>query len=158
MERAINKQKRLRFTDETREVLVYSICLICVFLFLYTAYSKILEHARFLKGISKVRLIANFASPISWAVPVAEILVAILMIIPKAYKLGLRAFISIMILFTGYILGMLIWAKQLPCHCGGVIETLSWTQHIWFNLAFIAVALFALRLSRKKNQYQNLKR
>lgn len=158
MERAINKQTEFRITDKTREVLIYSICLICVFLFIYTAYSKILEHARFLKGISKVHFIANFALPISWAIPAAEILVAVLMIIPKAFKLGLWAFVALMILFTGYILGMLIWAKQLPCHCGGVIETLSWTQHTWFNLTFIALALFALWLSRKKNEYQKLKK
>jgi len=151
MESMIKKQTRFQLTEKTKEWLIFSICLICVFLFLYTAYSKILEHRRFLKGLSRVELIGGFAGSISWLVPAAEILIAILMIIPKAYKLGLYAFITVMTSFTGYILSMLLWAKTLPCHCGGVIETLSWTQHIWFNLAFIAIALLALWLSKRKS-------
>lgn len=59
-------------------------------------------------------------------------------------------FTGLMTLFTGYILSMVLWAEKLPCHCGGAIEKLSWTQHIWFNLAFIALAAFALWISQSK--------
>ena len=151
MERSINKQTIFQLTEKTKGRLIFSICLICVFLFLYTAYSKILEHGRFLKGLSRVEFLGSFAGPISWAVPVAEISVAVLMIIPKAYKFGLWAFVALMAMFTGYILGMLLWATKLPCHCGGVIETLTWQQHIWFNMIFVGLAIFALRLCKKKN-------
>jgi len=48
--------------------------------------------------------------------------------------------------FTLYIISALIWEKKLPCHCGGAIEKLSWSQHIWFNLAFIIIAVMAVRL------------
>ncbi|MDB5156121.1 MAG: hypothetical protein JWR50_828, partial [Mucilaginibacter sp.] len=51
------------------------------------------------------------------------------------------------------ILSMVLWAEKLPCHCSGAIEKLSWTQHIWFNLAFIALAISALRLSKRKTNF-----
>ena len=122
-----------------------------MFLFLYTAQSKWIDHSRFLNGLSRVTFIGGYALYISWLVPAAEALIALFLIIPQTYKWGLYGFIGLMTLFTGYIVSMVLWAKKLPCHCGGAIEKLSWTQHIWFNLAFIAIAVFALWLSSANN-------
>jgi len=46
----------------------------------------------------------------------------------------------------------------LPCHCGGAIENLSWGQHIWFNLAFIAIAIVGLRLVQLNTSFKNLRK
>jgi len=150
MDSIIIKRQRFQLTDKVRDWLILAICLVCIFLFIYTAYSKIMDHSRFLKGLYQAEFIGRFAFYISWLVPFAEILVVILMIVPRTVKWGLSSFLSLMILFTVYILSMLLWANKLPCHCGGVIEKLSWTQHIWFNLAFIVLAIFALRLLKTK--------
>jgi hypothetical protein len=155
MESTINKQTRFQLTEKAKEWVVLGICLICMFLFLCTAYSKVAEHDRFLKGISKVALIGGFAGYLSWLVPAAELLVAALLIIAQTCKWGLQGFIVLMTLFTGYILSMVLWAEKLPCHCSGAIEKLSWTQHVWFNLAFIAMAASAPRLSKKKTNFKN---
>jgi hypothetical protein len=150
MEGTLTKQHKFKISDSVREWLIFGICLTCIFLFLYTAYSKIIDHARFLKGLTRVEVIGSFAIYISWLVPIAEILVALLMIIPRTYKWGLYFFTGLMTLFTLYILSMLLWATKLPCHCGGAIEKLTWVQHVWFDLAFIAIAIFALWLSKSK--------
>lgn len=121
-----------------------------MFLFLYTAYSKWTDHARFLKGLTKVKWIGSNAGYISWLVPLAEVLISLLLIIPQTYKWGLYGFTGLMALFTGYIISMVLWANKLPCHCGGAIEKLTWTQHIWFNMAFMALSVFALWLSKSK--------
>ncbi|NHA05516.1 hypothetical protein G7092_17025 [Mucilaginibacter sp. HC2] len=120
-------------------------------LFLYTAYAKITDHARFLAGLTKVHLISGFAVFISYAVPAIEIVVALLLLIPQTAKTGLYSFFAVMASFTIYIVSAMIWEKNLPCHCGGAIEKLSWGQHIWFNLAFITIAIIALRLFNKLN-------
>jgi hypothetical protein len=148
MESLTVKKTSYRLSEKAKEWLIFSICLICIFLFLYAAYSKIADHRRFENGLSKVALIRSLASYIAWIVPLAEILISTLLIIPRTYKLGLSAFVGLMAVFTVYIISMLLWATKLPCHCGGVIEKLSWIQHVWFNLAFIAIAVFALWLSR----------
>jgi hypothetical protein len=150
METIIRKTK-FQFSDKTKDHVILGICLICMALFLYTACSKILDHARFLSGLSRVELTSKFAGYIAWLVPAAEILIAALLLIPKTCKWGLYAFATLMILFTCYILGMLFWATNLPCHCGGAIEKLSWTQHVWFNLVFIGLPIFALQLIKHKN-------
>ena len=143
-------KQEFRLKDKTREWLIFSVCLVCIFLFLYTGYSKIEDHVRFMKGLSKVRIIGGMANYIAWLVPIAEIIIAVMMIIPKTYRFGLHAFTGLMSVFTVYIISMLLWAEKLPCHCGGAIEKLTWTQHVWFNLAFIAIAIYALWLSNRK--------
>jgi hypothetical protein len=150
METTIVKPRAFQLTNKSKERLINWICLICVFLFVYTAYSKLMDHDRFLKGLTRVHPISGFAVYLSWFVPIAEITVSTLLIIPKTIRFGLYSFTALMIIFTSYIISMLLWAEKLPCHCGGVIEKLSWVQHVWFNLAFIAIAIFALWLSKTK--------
>lgn len=149
------KKSLFRFSELAKERIFICIRMVCMFLFLCTAHSKIVDHDRFLKGLTKVHLISVFAVLISWIVPMMEILVSILLLIPQTAKVGLFAFINLMILFTLYIVSALLWEKDLPCHCGGAIEKLSWAQHIWFNLAFILLAIFALRLIKSKYVFKN---
>lgn len=134
---------------KTKEVIVFIICLACIFLFLTSAYSKIIDHERFTKGLARVPLIGRSASVISWLVPLSEITIALLLIIPKTYKSGLYSFTWLMILFTLYISGMMLWADRLPCHCNLFIEKLSWGQHLIFNTIFIILSISALQLSKK---------
>ena len=146
MESTNLNKNAFQLSDHSRERVITCVRFICMFLFLYTAYAKLVDHNRFFNGLTRVHIINGFALYISWMVPIAEILIFILLLFPRTAKLGLYAFISSMTLFTGYIISALIWEKTLPCHCGGIIEKLSWTQHLWFNLAFILLALFGVRL------------
>jgi hypothetical protein len=151
MDNITAQKQRFQLTNKRKEQLTLAICLLCIFLFLYTACAKLMDHRRFLNGLHHVEVIGHFALYISWLIPLAEIVIAVLLIVPRTLKWGLYSFISLMTLFTVYILSMLLRAGKLPCHCGGAIEKLSWGQHVWFNLAFIALAIFALRLLKTKN-------
>jgi len=50
---------------------------------------------------------------------------------------------------------MVITDDNLPCSCGGVIQQLSWTQHIVFNLIFIAAGGIGIWMARKKEPKTN---
>lgn len=138
-----------------KDTLVTAICWLCMALFLYTAYAKITDHDRFLKGLIRVNLINSKAPIIAYAVPAVEVAVALLLLIPATVKTGLYLFIAVMSAFTVYIAAAMIWEKKLPCHCGGAIEKLTWSQHIWFNFAFIAIAAMGLRLIQTKHLLKN---
>jgi uncharacterized membrane protein YphA (DoxX/SURF4 family) len=135
---------------------VLAISLICIFLFMYTAFSKLTDYHRFEQGLANVTFLHSYAKILSWFIPILEIIVCFLLIIPKTVKLGLYAFSTLMLIFIGYIAGMLLWAKHMPCGCGGVIESMSWGQHLWFNFFFLALAVIALWLSTNQNN-QKLK-
>ena len=154
MESVITNTTRFHVSEQTKERTIIAIRWICMALFAYTAYAKITDHDRFLNGLTRVHLINGFAVFISFAVPVVEVIVALLLLIPQTAKIGLYSFIAVMSSFTIYIVSAMIWEKKLPCHCGGAIEKLSWSQHIWFNLAFIILAIFALRLNKLKTSFK----
>lgn len=141
-------KREFKCSEVIKEKVVFGICLACIFLFLSSAYSKIADHKTFVEGLSGVSLIGSYAMLIGWLVPLIEITVSILLIVPITNKIGLMVFIWTMSVFSLYILSTLLWAKELPCHCNLIINSFTWVQHIWFNLAFIAVAGFALRISK----------
>lgn len=150
MESTITRKKPFQFTGTIREYLAFGIVLICLFLFLTSAYTKIEEHDRFVNGLLKVAFIGRYAWFISWAVPIAEIVVSIFLIISKTHKWGLYGFIGLMIVFTLYIGSMLLWSEKLPCHCNLIIEKLSFGEHLVFNGTFIVLSTLALWLMKKQ--------
>ncbi len=154
MQNLNNKTISLRLSNQSKTNLIWAICYCCIFLLIYTAYAKIEDHNRFYKGLLPIPYIGKHALLISWLVPLSEVLIAVLLLIPQLQKWGLYLFAVMMGVFTLYIASMLLWATKLPCHCGGAIEKLTWAQHLWFNLAFIAIASVALWL---KNNQQQLK-
>jgi len=124
-----------------------------VALFVYTGSSKLMNLTAFEKVLSRSPLIAGFSEVLAWSVPVVEILISLLLIIPITKKLGLLAALGLMILFSGY-LGYMILSmtdQELPCSCGGVLSLFSWQQHVWFNLGFIVLGFIGLVLYRKRN-------
>lgn len=140
----MHKTQPRYLSRKTKERIVFVISLIGIFLFLYTAYSKLSSMETFEKGLSRLPIFGSYASIISWLIPISEIIIAVLLITPKTTKVGLYAFTALMVFFTAYILSLMIFGLKLPCHCGGVIDSLSWTQHIWFNLVFIVLGITAI--------------
>jgi len=118
-------------------------------LFMYTAAAKVFSIKKFASTLAKSPLIGDWNDYIAWAVPITEIVISILLIIALTRKLGLYASLALMIIFTLYLSYMVLSGSKLPCHCGGVISKMSWQEHIWFNLAFIALAIIGLCKFRK---------
>ncbi|MXN91141.1 hypothetical protein GR160_07845 [Flavobacterium sp. Sd200] len=150
MENIIRKKQPQQLSYKANERLVFIITLIGIFLFLYTAYSKIANYQSFKNGLSKLPILEDYTGFLAWLIPGSEIIIAVLMLIPKTTKTGLCAFTALLIVFTSYLIALLLSGTKLPCSCGGVIQSLNWSQHLWFNLGFIALGLTAIYLSRIK--------
>jgi len=141
----------MKFSTQTRNNIVGIICYIYVLLFIYAATSKFLDFENFRIQLGQSPLLSAFAVWISVAVPVSEIIIAILLLIPKFRFLGLFAAYSLMVMFTAYIYIILNYSSFIPCSCGGVLEKMGWTEHIVFNLIFIVIAaigVFYLEMNR----------
>jgi uncharacterized membrane protein YphA (DoxX/SURF4 family) len=131
------------------EILIDCICGLLVFIFLYSGIDKLREHTNFETQIKFIVPYPAMGNILSYAVPAGELITAILITINQTKRTGIYAFISLMTAFTFYIIFMLGSGKNLPCTCGGFINTLSWKQHLVFNIGFILLAAAALYLTRK---------
>jgi hypothetical protein len=120
-----------------------------ILLFVYTATSKLLSHDAFVVTLKKSPLIGFASLFLSWTVPLLEIFISVLLLIPKFRRKGLMASFFLMALFTIYILYMLLSSSHLPCSCGGVISKLSWKEHLWLNVLLTVLAALPLYLQQR---------
>jgi len=150
MENVISRRLLLKHSWKASEWLVFIINSLCIFLFIYTAYAKITDYTTFKHGLSRLAFLGSYSGYIAWLIPVSEIIIATLLLIPRTVKYGLIAFTSLMTLFTSYLIAVMLSNQELPCSCGGVIQSMSWPQHIWFNLAFIVLGTTAIFIIQSK--------
>ena len=129
--------KAARYKEHAVDLIAYAF----IALFIYTAYSKIITFESFNYVLGQSPLLENFSHTIAWLIPAVEINISILLIVPLTRRFGLYAALVLMILFTTYLIYMVLSGSKLPCSCGGVISIMSWQQHIWFNIGFIFLAL-----------------
>ena len=117
-----------------------------IVLYVYTATDKLVHHTKFAFTLGQFPFIGRLHLVLSWLIPVLEILVALLLILPKGRKAGFVGAFGLMSLFTLFAECMLLFSPRLPCSCGGVISQLSWTQHFVFNLMFVLLSLLGIHL------------
>ena len=115
-------------------------------LFLYTSTSKLTDNGIFKNVLTASPLLKSYAGTIAWLVPCTEIAIAILLFIPRFRIKGLITSVILITLFTIYLLYMIAFTPNLPCSCGGVVQFLTWPQHIVFNLFFIFLSVAGIIL------------
>ena len=136
----------MRFILRYRPWIVDIICLLFVVLFTYAAVSKLLEFEKFRAQLGQSPLLTAFADMVVWTIPAVELAISLLLFVPR-FRLGaLYASLSLMTLFTAYIVAILYFSPYVPCSCGGILEKLGWTEHLVFNLLFIALAIAGIVL------------
>jgi len=128
---------------------------ILLLLFLYTSLSKLTHYETFKAALHSSPLLKPVAGLIAWLLPVTEIVIAIMLFLPVTREKGLKASFITISLFTLYLLYMITFTPHLPCNCGGVLKSLTWPQHIFFNLFFILLALTGILLYKKNRNRQS---
>ena len=127
-----------------------------ILLFLYAAISKLLDFETFTVQLAQSPLFSAYAGIIAWLVPALEIIIAVLLVFERFRIPALFAAFALMVMFTAYIVIILNFSDFIPCSCGGVLEKLSWTQHLIFNAFFILLAGVAVFFTVQKNAKKTL--
>jgi putative oxidoreductase len=112
-----------------------------VFLFVYTASAKLFEFTSFRDVLFLSPLIGRYAGFYALAVPTIELIAVGLLLYKGTEKAGMYSCFFLMVLFSCYIGYMLLTENNLPCSCGGVLRSMSWPEHLVFNLALALLAL-----------------
>ena len=115
-----------------------------VLLFVYTGSSKLLGYEVFVNQLSQVAFLKGYAGFIAVSLPLLEIAVGLLIAINPRQTYGWWFASVLMTSFTFYVLMMLLSANHLPCTCGGVISSMTWKQHLIFNIFFMCLSWLAL--------------
>lgn len=123
-----------------RQLLIEIICGLLILLFAYTAISKLMHFDLFRHNIILSPLIGRFYKVITWGVPVTELVVVVMLLIPRYRMTGLVGSLFLLVLFTMYMGYLLLFRPgNLPCSCGGVLRQLNYSSHLLFNIGFIVL-------------------
>lgn len=132
-----------------RSLSIDVISLLYVSLMLYTAISKVRTFTETREQLSLMPLMEQYSDLVAFGLPALEVIIALIIFIPRTRRLGLYLVSGLMILFTLYVAYLIRFHPHLPCTCGGLISTLSWPQHLIFNSVFIIMGILAIYLDKK---------
>lgn len=136
-----------------QQILVTVISFLLVLLFTYAGISKLMNYHHFIGQLKSSPLLKPGAGILVWLIPCVEFYAVILLLVREWKKAGLVMSSVLMLLFTGYIAIMLLFFETIPCSCGGVLQSLTWHQHLLFNIFFLLLALAGVIITHKeKNQ------
>lgn len=128
-----------------------------IFLWLYTAASKIVGYNIFLAQLKMSNILGHVALLVSIIIPTIELIITGILLIGlytqrnKLLKSGLIASAGLLGLFTIYISTMMLTNSHLPCTCGGFIQQLSWPEHLIFNIVMMVITMIGIVLIKGKN-------
>lgn len=128
-----------------------------ILLFCYASASKIFDFENFQIQIAQSPLLSAYAGFVSYATIISEMVIVLLLLIPKSRLIGLYASLGIMSAFTIYIYLILNYSDFVPCSCGGILEKLGWTEHLIFNILCVIAAIVAIVVYEIKKEISPLK-
>jgi hypothetical protein len=137
-----------------RTTIIETILVLNIILFLYTGIAKIMEYSEFKEQLADSPILGFVSTPVAILLPWVEFAIVLLLIVPRWRIKGLYATLTLMILFTAYIIGLFSINKELPCSCGGIIALLSWKQHLVFNSVFILFNALVIRQQKREKKEQ----
>ncbi|AEM71527.1 hypothetical protein Murru_2489 [Allomuricauda ruestringensis DSM 13258] len=137
---------KMKWGQKHSHRIVETISLLFVVLFIYAATSKLWDFGQFKVQLGQSPVLTAYVDGVAWMVPGVEYLLALLLLFNGTRLVAFYGSLVLMVMFTTYILLVLNFSDYIPCSCGGVLEDLGWTEHIVFNLFFVALAIIGIIL------------
>lgn len=121
-----------------------------ILLFVYAAVSKLANFDLFRRQMLIQVFPLWLSAILVWAIPLAELIVAIMLLFSNTMLRGLYLSCLLMMVFTGYISLVLLHVfKKVPCSCGGILQNMSWETHLIFNAVFLILIIVTIILKKK---------
>jgi hypothetical protein len=133
-----------------RKWIMEMIALLLFSLFVYAATTKLMDYKLFLVQMNDQPFDDKYSAALVWGLPALQFVIAGLLIFKRTLLVGLYSSLVLLLVFTGYIaLIKLSFFDHVPCSCGGVFPTLTWMQHLYFNLFFVTVNVLGIFLYKR---------
>lgn len=116
-------------------------------LWAYTFFTKLINGHRFKLALKTQVFPPWFGKILFYLLPIAEIGLVVLLLIPSTRLLGMYCSLFLLILFTLYVGGAVFQVyDRYPCACGGLFSHMGWYKHFKVNIMLTLVALVGVIL------------
>jgi hypothetical protein len=134
-----------------KQAFLHLVCTALIALFTYAAFSKLFSFTAFVKGMHSQPLPVWFIQLSILVLPIIELAIPILLMLHKTRKTGLYLSLILFLLFTIYSIAILLHQfSHIPCSCGGLIQQLTWKQHLFLNLTGMGISITAITILKNK--------
>lgn len=133
-----------------KDILVELISGFYILLFVYAALTKIQDFEKFKLDLGKSPVLVYLADYMAIAIPAIELIITCLYLTKRTQLLALYLSFGLMVMFTTYIIGILNFSSYIPCSCGGILQHMTWSQHLVFNSFFVLLGGTAIFIYPKK--------
>lgn len=134
----------MKSTAQIKSIITLTIRLLLALLFIYAAFSKLMDFENFKMQLGQSPLVSAYPALVAVGVPAGEIIIAFLLLTKKFATPALFAAFTLMVMFTAYIYIVMNFSAFVPCSCGGVLQKMSWAQHLVFNACVTVMAALAI--------------
>lgn len=131
-----------------RLIALWTIQAMFIILFLYAAVTKLWSFNNFRSKLATDPFISGIAPIIAWVIPTWELVTVVMLVFFSQRLMGLISSLILMILFTLFVTLVLGFSEHVPCTCGGLLERMSWTEHLIFNLIMCILAITGIIIHR----------
>jgi uncharacterized membrane protein YphA (DoxX/SURF4 family) len=104
------------------------------------------DYTLFREEIAQSPVLVPVGPELAFILPISEFIAAIFLLIPQYRLKGLILTLTLMLLFTAYIISISSYSTPIPCACGGAIEYLSLKQHLVLNAILIMISAIGIQL------------
>jgi len=113
-----------------------------IMLWAYASVSKLLNLHQFQHAMMSQVFPKWIGRIFVYLVPLSEIIMIVLLLIPSTRLIGMYASLFTMIAFTLYVGGAVFRLyERSPCACGGLFGKLGWYKHFKVNIVLSLIAL-----------------
>lgn len=85
--------------------------------------------------------------PLTLLVPIIEILIIFLLLIPRKADYGWKLNIGLQLLLSGYLLMLISESSGPPCGCGGIFPILDIYQHLYLQAFLLILSIISLAMN-----------
>ena len=134
----------------TKATYIALISIALLLMWIPVGLDKLIHFEVFKASIMRQPFSHTLGQVLIYTLPPLELLTAVCIVSSRFRLVGFGLSSLLMAAFTTYIgLALLGMWEKLPCGCGSVISGMSWTQHFWFNLFFLALSILGYYVERK---------
>lgn len=138
-----------------KELTIDIIAALYILLFLYAALTKLTDYEKFRVQLGQSPLLTSIAGFVAWFIPAVEILLATMLTFTRTRLLAMYGSFTLMVMFTAYIVAILNFSDFIPCNCGGLLQSMQWSEHLVFNIVFAGLAASAILMTPNTEKSDN---
>lgn len=127
-----------------KNIISETIIFILILIWAYTFASKIFDFDTFDRQIKGAYLLSVGGYVLPYILQFIHLGMVVLLLNKNWRRLGLPTSLSVLTLYTAYLVYILKFAPSIPCSCIAVMGGMNWNDQLYFNFIALAINIIGL--------------